>query len=315
MIHFCTLFDRNYLYRGLAMHESLSRYCAEFHLFILCFDDITYEVLGNMSLPHTTLITLEEFEDGELRRVKQDRTVGEYCWTCTSSLLLYVFNKYTEVQELTYLDADLMFFSSPQPLFKEMGDGSILITPHRYSRQYDQSDTSGIYCVQYLTFKRDDRGFKALNWWRERCIEWCYNRVEDGKFGDQKYLDDWPERFEGVVVSDNIGAGVAPWNVRQYKITRDGDRLFAGGKKIVFYHYHFFKCYTNGQYDLGMYEIPKEATELIYRPYIAALKDVKSEVQKLDVSFDYGVVEKYGDWTYPLRYLYRRIRGYYHVIE
>ena len=45
--------------------------------------------------------------------------------------------------------------------------------------------------LSVLTFKNDTNGMKALQWWRDRCIAWCYRRMEDGKMGDQKYLDDW----------------------------------------------------------------------------------------------------------------------------
>jgi hypothetical protein len=73
----------------------------------------------------------------------------------------------------------------------------VLITDHGYAPEYDQSATSGQYCVQFMTFERDG-GEPVRRWWEERCIEWCYARFEDGKFGDQKYLDDWPYRFKGT---------------------------------------------------------------------------------------------------------------------
>ncbi len=49
-----------------------------------------------------------------------------------------------------------------------------------------------------MTFKRND-GELVRSWWEERCLEWCYARFEDGKFGDQKYLDDWTSRFNKQV--------------------------------------------------------------------------------------------------------------------
>jgi hypothetical protein len=208
-----------------------------------------------------------------------------------------------------------MFFSNPESIFEEMGNHSVLITPHRYTPKYDTSATSGIYCVQFVTFKRDKYGLEVLDWWTERCLEWCYQRVEDGKFGDQKYLDEWPERFKGVFILNNIGAGVAPWNIQQYKISSMGDLVKANDKDIVFFHYHHFKCYTNGEYDLGPYNISVEGIELIYRPYIKAFALVREQVSKVEKDFNCGIIEKYNDWTYLFRYLNRRIRGFYHVVR
>ena len=86
-----------------------------------------------------------------------------------------------------------------------------------------------------------------LNWWRESCNAWCYARLEDGKFGDQKYLDDWTIRFEGVHVLENLGGGVAPWNIQQYKFE---EKPF----ELVFYHFHGFKFLENNRVELNHYK-------------------------------------------------------------
>ena len=87
---FCTLFDKNYLHKGLALYESLISNCDEFILWILCMDDITYSILEKMQLSNVKLIHLDEFEDEVLLSVKRKRSIGEYCWTCTPSIISYV---------------------------------------------------------------------------------------------------------------------------------------------------------------------------------------------------------------------------------
>ena len=100
------------------------------------------------------------------------------------------------MKRVTYLDADLWFRKSPAPIFKEFDKSGkdVLITDHAYSPEYDNSEKNGQYCVQFTTFTREG-GETVRKWWEERCIEWCFARFENGKFGDQKYLDDWLERF------------------------------------------------------------------------------------------------------------------------
>jgi len=262
-----------------------------------------------------TLISLTEFEDPELLKVKPTRTVGEYCWTSTPFVPYYIFNHYLEIDDITYVDADVMFFSSPQPIFNELGDRSVLITPHRYTPKYDKSSTSGIYCVQFVTFKRDKYSLEVLNWWRERCLEWCYNRVEAGKLGDQKYLDDWLERFENVHSLEHIGGGVAPWNVQQYKIHKEGSALKVDDTDVIFYHYHGFRLYTNKEIDLSAYRLGSEVVKYIYKPYIKALKDAEASVKKVAPDFSYGYTKKCKNLEDCLRMIYRIMRGEYNVIR
>ena len=74
MIHYCTYFDRNYLTRGCALLASLRRYSDPFMLWVLCFDDETYEVLSSLKEPDVRPIRLEEFERGDDALNAQDRT-------------------------------------------------------------------------------------------------------------------------------------------------------------------------------------------------------------------------------------------------
>ena len=317
MYNFCTLFNSHYFSRGIAMYESLVRECENFHLYVFAFDDACLQALNLLKYPSMTVISLAEFEDDELLKVKPNRSIAEYCWTCTSSTILYVVENF-HVDQCTYLDADLYFFSSPAVLFEEMGDSSILITEHRYTPKYDKAKASGTYCVQFISFKNDARGLKALRWWRDRCLEWCYARLEDGKFGDQLYLEDWTTRFEGVHVLQHLGGGLAAWNINQYDISIRGGKLWGRenqtGKEFpaVFYHFHYVKLFQNGLVELGRRELSSAVLDSIYRPYLRRLKELGGRLQYQSLSFDlHGMSEYRQNWKTPILFLYRKwTRGY-----
>lgn len=308
--NFCTLFDSNYLTRALVLYRSLVRAGDDFTLYAVCFDDLAYEALNKLSLPGLVAIPLGEFETADLLAVKTQRSAGEYCWTCTPHVVRYVLDTY-QVGEVTYLDADLCFYAKPSLLLQEFAQSgaSVLITSHRYTPRYDQSGASGIYCVQFMTFKADARGLKVLQWWQDRCLEWCYNRVEDGKFGDQKYLDDWLDRFEGVHSLGHIGGGVAPWNVQQYVVRAANDALYVNDAMLVFYHFHGYKQYADGTLELGAYQLADAVRQLLYRPYVQGLAEARHDVNAVLPGFNRGMATKALSWKTPLRNIRRRLKG------
>ena len=309
--NFCTLFDSNYLSRALVMYHSLKKTGDEFELYAVCFDDMAYQILIRLELPNLIAIPLHEFESSELLGVKEQRTAGEYCWTCTPHVIRYALDTY-KLPEVTYLDADLCFYDKPSLLLSELEEcgKSVLITEHRYTPRYDQSATSGIYCVQFMTFRADERGLKVLQWWQDRCIEWCYARYEDGKFGDQKYLDDWTQRFEGIHVLQHIGGGAAPWNVQRYAFEQnDRGGIEVDGAPLVFFHFHGYRHYRDGTHDLGNYWLGRSVIDLLYRPYAFALFKANMEITGVYPGFDRGRPERPRSWKTPLRKLKRYLKG------
>lgn len=290
MLNFCTLFDINFATQGVAMYESLKKHCDDFHLYIFAFCDESYKLLTQLNLEHATVISMNEFEDEDLLRVKPTRTIGEYCWTCSSSTINYCLDKFN-LDHCTYIDADLYFYSNPKVLIDEMGDKSVLITEHRYSPGYDQTSTSGKYCVQFITFKNDPKGRAVLSWWRNACLDWCYARFEDGKFGDQKYLDDWTERFDCIHVLEHIGGGLAPWNIHQYKIIKTKNKLFVlkeetkNAVELVFYHFHAVKILACGKIHFEryvMYNVGEANQKMIYEPYLKIIFKLSKQLKRLN---------------------------------
>ena len=274
MRYFCTYFDCHYLARALVLYDSLKRNCARFTLWMLCMDEESYAALAKLKLPDVRLVTLSELErnDPQLGRAKTNRSLLEYYFTCTPFLPLFILNHNPDVDLITYLDSDLSFFSDVELLFDEIGNNSIAIIAHRFSEAFRKWEWNGIYNVGWVTFRRDNNGLSCLQWWRERCTEWCYDRIEDNRFADQKYLDDWPTRFRNVVVLQHKGANLAPWNVGNYNLTLRGGTIFVDDQPLIFFHFHAFKQLAGWIYDtqLAKYKVvpSKIVVRNIFAPYV-----------------------------------------------
>jgi hypothetical protein len=288
---FCTLFDRNYLFKGVAMLASLEEYSAGVRVFVLCMDDLTHEVLGEISFPHVERIRLTELEDEALLKVKPERGVAEYCWTLTPCLTDYVLERWPEIEQLTYLDADLLFFSDVEPLFTEIGPASIAIIEHRFIPRLASSEINGRFNVEWVSFRRDEEGLACLRKWRRQCIEWCFNRLEEGRMGDQKYLDEWPTLYRSVHILRHLGAGVAPWNYANYEIVGGSRGPTVNGYPLIFYHFHQLQMLRGGQFDYmaSMYTVEKPPPAVIYKHYEAALKDAVRRVRRNRPLFSHGM--------------------------
>ncbi len=281
-------------------------------------DEVTAPILRRLELEHLDIVTpaeLAELDPG-LEKVKPTRSAVEFMWTATPAICLASFAREPTLTAITYLDADLAFFSDPGPVFAEIGASPLAIIPHRYAPRWKAAyhEASGIYNVEWLTFIRSGEGLEALSWWRDRCLEWCSVVPEDGKFGDQKYLDDWPERFPGVHVVEHVGAGLAPWNIDDYDVWVDplsGD-VMVDDVPLVFFHFHGLRLIggsaavrraglLTGAYDAtpgpsgdlvwrSGYSVAGPQRALLWNGYLHELAQAYHEIRRIEPEFDHGFV-------------------------
>ena len=290
--YFCTLFDSGYLLTGLAMLRSLARFCPTAKVYVLCMDEQTQHILERLDLPFVSCIPLSEVEDEALLKAKADRGVAEYCWTLSPCLPWHVMQGHPEIDFITYVDADLLFYSEVEPLFAEIGGASIAIIEHRFTPRLKDREVNGRFCVEWVSFRRDEQGMACLARWREQCIEWCYYRLEDGKMGDQKYLDEWPSRYSSCHILMHAGAGIAPWNYAQYRFASDAaGNITVAGTALLFYHFHQFQLLDNGGFDRLSSFYTSECAEpnAVYAAYEADLKIRLTEVMALVPGFKAGL--------------------------
>ena len=286
MLTFCTLFDSNYMDKGLVLYESLKEVTENFKLYILAMDDQCYSVLCHMNLENVVAISLEEFEDVELLGIKKQRTRAEYCWTCTASLIDYVFEKYKE-EFCTYIDSDLYFYHDPSVLIQEMCNAncSVQIVKHNFGtnkRALEKEKHSGKYCVEFNTFKNDSYGREVLTAWKKQCRDHC--SMAPGEMGDQKYLSNWPETYGKVHVLQHLGGGVAPWNIARFKYDNKEKKILLERKSkevydLIFYHYHHLEYLSQKSININVFKeelfVNQELVLDLYIPYLNKLQTAK----------------------------------------
>lgn len=333
MINFCTLFDSYYLDKGLALYHSLEQVSKDFHIYIFCLDDKARDILLQEKLVHATVLHHSDIEKEYeiLLRLKQERSKAEYCWTCTPVVIDYVLRHYP-VESCTYIDADLYFFGDPQVLFDEISEvgADIVITEHRFTHSLKDrrlQRRSGKYCVEFNYFNQSANARKALDWWRERCFEWCYHLYEPERMGDQKYLEKFPQLFQGVHELQHLGGGTAPWNLAQYELQaaenghvilkpRDGGRPF----ELVFYHFQNIRYLSGHKVNVNSCVHAKRMKDAIYIPYLCELERTRQELLQYGVSF--SVNKSYSSnpviafvQKYILQYKIRSLTDLYNLEE
>lgn len=260
------------------MIRSLKRQAPESAVWVLCLSDRCFSFFAQNPEPGVRPIRLSDLEEAypELTRVKRTRSLVEYYFTCTPVLICYLLEKIPRGEFLTYVDSDTFFFSDPELIFADLTSASVAITPHRFAPKLSHLRKFGDYNVGWLSFRNDTQGFFVADWWMQRCLEWCYDYLDDGRFADQKYLDEFPKLANGVVSIENRGVNLAPWNLGHSALEVRGGRVLVDGQsELVFFHFHGVRIVRNTIFLAEHYPYGAPFNSIvrryIYRPYVKEL--------------------------------------------
>lgn len=278
---FCTLFDSNYLDKGLALYESMEKCMAHFTLYILPMNDQCENVLRTLNLSNVKIIDTGRFFDENLRKLRTERGIAEFSWTCTSHLIQYILEN-EPVESCTYIDSDIFFYKSPYPLIEAMRESrkSVLIVPHWFSNKpwdVKAERNSGRFCVEFNTFFNDDSARAVLTEWISDCDNCCVFGGDGINCGDQKYLEKWPGKYDTVQICTDRGAGIAPWNLFQYRYEHNDVVHVLTNEKIepVFFHFQNLEFLDKDHVNINVYRLRGAHQEKIvnyfYMPYLRTI--------------------------------------------
>lgn len=115
---YCTLFDINYIIKGIIMLLSLIQCSQDLKIYVLALDEETEKIIRDYQFDNIIVIKFSDFINNN-STLKKEKTNTEFCWSCSANLIRYVFDYYHE-EYCTYIDADMYFYSDPSCLIDEM---------------------------------------------------------------------------------------------------------------------------------------------------------------------------------------------------
>jgi len=217
--------------------------------------------------------------DGLGFTIDKTRTHVELCWTLASQFTSWMLGWiHPGADNITYLDADLYFFSNPTPVFAKIGERSIAITPHRLPEGPNKArlEKNGKYNVGFVYFRNTGYGNACLSRWAAQVRERCSAEVG---CGDQVYLDSWESDYPGEVAILGHGINTGPWNLSAYDDVMQYDgQVFLGRDPLICYHFHEFQESEDGTIRLTNYPLRPVDKDLIYRPYLNAYRAAKERI-------------------------------------
>ena len=296
---YCTYFSYNFAPFGLSLLESLSEHDSKSFVYVLCLDCKTFSLLKSLQFKNVELLKIIDLEKifPELSSAKSNRSTTEYYWTLTPFLLFYFLFVKKTCSQLTYLDADQFFYSDPKVVFDEIGNSDIAIMPHRFPDSINSSSEHGKFNVSWLTFRDTPNAQNCLEWWKASCHEWCYAAGDENRYGDQKYLDEFPKKYEKVHIIQNIGAGLAPWNLMTFNFQ----------EQLILFHFQSFRILSPKIFSATIPKIEKSNLKdfktLVLIPFFNSIKKNLLKVESISTTLSDKSAKLSSDLIYFVHFL------------
>ena len=267
-----SLWDINYLSKGLALYESLCNSIdGGFRFSVLCIDDETmkwfndniYNIQGkrNGIIVYESLTDMEKSEQhgAELKSMRELPATlygdqrSNYLWILAPWWIRHNLSLVKEGESVLYSDSDLMWYKSPQFIINELGDKHVSVHTHRFSCSFDEyinnpKQITGWFNVGAVLIRNTPEGLAVADRWKHLCntnIDPFHARW--GACGDQSWLTQvYIELKQHFHVFDDTLAHLAPWTEFPEQFKSNDMCVFKGKEQpILFTHFSHF------QYDLS----------------------------------------------------------------
>ena len=252
-----TLVNIKYLPVAKTMVDSFVEHNPDIPIYICLFDekkDIQDSIFLEYNIYDKSNLNNEEYDS--MRSRYDDMSMACALKPFFAEALIRDYNP----DNIIYLDADMMFFSSIQHLSKLLLEpqNSIILTGHNYTlseahnnlTEYQNLRKYGLYNAGFLAIRINAESLSFLKWWREILFTKCIREDYNGIYYDQTWLDLAPIYFPNTFILKDIGYNVAYWNLKERTVSKKENQYYVNDNiPLVFYHFARFKYYEKEYID------------------------------------------------------------------
>lgn len=305
-----TICSNNYLAQAKILGDSLLEKNPNYKFVIgLCdelSDEIDYSFFENIEIIPVSQINIYCLDD-----IIKKYDIIELNTSIKPSFFKYLISKYEKLDTIIYFDPDIQIFNKLILLEKYLEMDDILITPHILNPipvdDFQPSENLflnyGVYNLGFLALNpKTQNAINLLDWWEDKTLKIGFNRVLDGLFVDQLWINLAPIFFNNVKVLKEYGFNVAPWNLHERNSIHknDNDYIMNDNSQLVFYHFSsysykkpelfskYYNRYNSIVLSKEIFELYNQYHNKLIESKIAFFSEIKCHYIKVEVR----VVEK-----------------------
>lgn len=289
-----TICSNNYLAQAKALGDSLKNTNPEYVFFIGLVDHLSPDINYEKEISHPIILS-HEIGIPNFESLWEKYNIIELN-TCVKPFYFeYFTEKYPDLSYLMYFDPDTFVFGNLSNIEDELkNEKEIILTPHILTpipldgkMPNEQTFLNyGTYNLGFIGIKNPIKNLSFFKWWGDRTYQIGYDKVAEGLFVDQLWMNFTPLFFKNTVISRNMGLNMGPWNLHERKITLNKDSNFTVNNKdeLIFYHFSNYKFnkpeILASYYDRFTFEERKDLVD-IYKKYRNIL--IENNIEKLSV--------------------------------
>jgi hypothetical protein len=244
-----TVVTPNYLAHAYSLQESFLRHNPGSSFFIGLLGAAEQVPEKNNS----AFVYLNELDDARIAGMKKRYNPFELSCALKPWFAQYLFDKFTQIERLIYVDGDMYVFGA----FDQLSEAAITISPHRtthvnYLPGLDNFSTTtllkyGVYNAGYFELLRKPEALRFLSWWQQLLEQHAYNKPEEHIFTDQLWLSAVHSFFDDVFVNKNPGYNTGFWNLIERKVTKGETGWLVNDQPLILFHYSNYKTEAPGE--------------------------------------------------------------------